>query len=147
MVACRCFCATIHCGRHRLGIPANLARRMTFQPPLRKRKKIKDGRLRSPQHRRWIAVLPCSIAGCTEPSECAHVRMGTDGAMGRKPSDSWCVPACRTHHAEQHTYGEATFWDHYQIDALALAERLARMSPDARVRKMAGVRYGRVAED
>lgn len=45
----------------------------------------------------------------TVPSEAAHVRNGTDGGMGMKPSDCWVVPLCHIHHAYSHNVGDNTF--------------------------------------
>lgn len=53
----------------------------------------------------------------------------TDGGMGLKPSDRWCVSLCSAHHAEQHRLGEPAFEQRYGIDLLALAEAFAQRSP------------------
>ena len=45
--------------------------------------------------------------------------------MGRKVSDEYAVPLCRTHHREVHRQGdEAAWWASAGIDALAVAHRL-----------------------
>jgi hypothetical protein len=63
------------------------------------------------------------------PIECAHVRMGTDGGQGLKPSDRYCISLCAHHHAEQHRIGEARFEKMYGVDLVALAAEFARKSP------------------
>ena len=63
------------------------------------------------------------------PVECAHVRSGTDGGTGLKPSDRFCLSLCRVHHAEQHQIGEAAFERKYKLDLLAIAVEFARRSP------------------
>jgi hypothetical protein len=63
------------------------------------------------------------------PIECAHVRTGTDGGAGLKPSDKWSVSLCTFHHREQHRIGEKAFEVRYSIDLRALAKEFARRSP------------------
>ena len=51
--------------------------------------------LRSKMHRKWIAEQPCLMAGeqrCIGIVQCAHVRIGTDGSLSSKPSDTYSVP-------------------------------------------------------
>lgn len=64
------------------------------------------------------------------PIEVAHVRDGTDGGTGLKPSDWWTVPFCPAHHEEQHAIGEAAFCAKYRLDMKAEALALAKRSPD-----------------
>ena len=41
--------------------------------------------------------------------------MGSDGGMGRKPSDYFAVPLCKNcHQHDQHLIGEPAFWDRYR---------------------------------
>lgn len=61
--------------------------------------------------------------------ECAHVRTGTDGGMGMKPGDRWCISLCKDCHARQHAMGEATFSASYGIDMKALAAEFFQRSP------------------
>lgn len=83
-----------------------------------------------PGHRAWVRGHRCSVPNCAGlPIECAHVRRGTDGGQGLKPSDQWTLSLCRWHHAEQHAIGEEAFEKRYAIDLLALAEEFARRSP------------------
>jgi hypothetical protein len=88
-------------------------------------------RWRSPSHLNFIRSFHCSINGCQDmPIECAHVRYGSGAGMGQKPDDWRVVPLCRTHHAQQHTVGEQTFWK--GIDIEALIEAFCKESPKAR---------------
>lgn len=73
------------------------------------------------------------------PIECAHVRNGTDGGTGLKPSDSWCWSACRDHHSEQHQIGETSFEQKYGLNLKDLAMAFFRKSPH-RHKLTAGVR-------
>ena len=63
------------------------------------------------------------------PIECAHVRMGTDGGMGLKPSDRWTISLCHDHHVEQHQIGERAFEERYDLSMKGLAREFAQRSP------------------
>lgn len=81
-------------------------------------------------HRAWVRRHRCSVPGCLRlPIECAHVRSGTNGGLGLKPSDRWCVSLCRDHHLEQHCVGERAFEEKYSIDLLRLATEFVLRSP------------------
>jgi hypothetical protein len=83
-----------------------------------------------PAHRAWVRRHRCSVPGCEARTiECAHVRVGTDGGQGLKPSDGWTISLCRDHHAEQHKIGEKAFERRYQLDLRSLAAEFARHSP------------------
>lgn len=85
---------------------------------------------RCPEHLDWIRSLPCTIPGCRNPSEAAHVRQNTGGGMGLKPPDRFCVPLCGiSHHPEQHQLGHSAFDAKYSVCLRAEAERLAAASP------------------
>lgn len=94
----------------------------------RKSDKAEIGR-RSPAHRAWVRGHACSACGTQTAIECAHVRTGTDGGTGIKPSDRWTISLCKDCHARQHTMGEATFQQAYGIDMKALAAAFFRASP------------------
>ena len=87
---------------------------------------------RSPAHRAWVRQHACSACGSTVAIECAHIRIGTDGGTGIKPSDKWCVSLCRDCHHRQHEMGEATFWQMVSMDPLELAREFLRQSPHRR---------------
>lgn len=84
---------------------------------------------RSPAHRAWVRNHGCAACGSVTAIECAHVRLGTDGGMGQKPSDKWCISLCRDCHSEQHRIGEASFEVRHGINMRALAEAFLRASP------------------
>jgi hypothetical protein len=86
-----------------------------------------------PGHRAWVRRHHCCVPACLDTSiECAHVRTGTDGGIGLKPSDHWTVSLCSAHHAEQHRIGERRFELRYGVDLLALAKLFAARSPHQR---------------
>lgn len=90
--------------------------------------------IRNASHLRWIRGFECSAKGslCTDRIEAAHVRTGTDGGTSVKPSDSWVIPLCWFHHAEQHQIGEARFEKKHCIDMRATAVALWAKSPHRR---------------
>jgi hypothetical protein len=90
--------------------------------------------LRDKSHLGFVSTLPCLACGRRGPCETAHVRLGTDGAAGRKPSDRYTVPLCAVCHDIQHAFGEATFWAAVQnrgvTDPWKICERLWAISGD-----------------
>src|SRR5271169_2375753 len=92
--------------------------------------KPKPDRRRRAQHLAFIRQLPCVACGKSAPSEAAHVRSGSDGGAGMKPSDRYSVSLCTSCHALQHEFGELTFWSALRIDPLNAALRLWAVSGD-----------------
>jgi hypothetical protein len=90
--------------------------------------KAEKGR-RSPAHRAWVRGFACSACGSTTAIECAHVRNGTDGGTGIKPSDRYCISLCKPCHTQQHQVGEETFEFIHKIDMKALAFAFFMRSP------------------
>ena len=89
----------------------------------------KDAGKRSPAHRKWVRGHACSACGSTTAIECAHVRAGTDGGVGLKPSDRWTISLCKGCHAEQHQMGERPFELCHGISMKALADEFFAKSP------------------
>jgi hypothetical protein len=103
---------------------------MNALPPRISRKSDKaEKRRRCPSHRAWVRGHCCSACGSPSGIECAHVRTGTDGGTGIKPSDRYCVALCKECHARQHQIGEAAFEKAWGIDLKALAEAFYKASP------------------
>ena len=99
-------------------------------PPRISRKSDKAERgKRSPAHRAWVRGHACSACHSETAIESAHVRTGTDGSMGSKPSDRWTISLCKDCHQRQHAMGETTFEIAYGIDMKKLAEAFYRASP------------------
>lgn len=81
-------------------------------------------------HRAWVRRHHCSVPCCQNtPIECAHIRRGSDGGVGLKPSDRWTVSLCAIHHAEQHLIGEQSFEQRYALNLADIAMEFARRSP------------------
>lgn len=103
---------------------------MSFLPPrIKKDSGRKDAGRRSPAHRAWVRGHHCAACGSSVAIECAHVRTGTDGGMGFKPSDRFCVALCKDCHTRQHQIGEQAFEKEAGINMKALAEAFFRASP------------------
>jgi hypothetical protein len=99
------------------------------------KKRNKSDRWRSTAHCDFVRSHECVVPGCTRrPIEVAHVRIGSDAGMGRKPSDYFTVSMCggvEGHHSESHRIGEASFQKKYGIDLHKLAASFAAVSPRA----------------
>jgi hypothetical protein len=67
---------------------------------------------------------PCLLCG-RQPSDAHHLRFMQPRALGRRVSDEFAVPLCRTHHRALHRSGdEVAWWKSAGIDAVAIAHRL-----------------------
>jgi hypothetical protein len=83
-------------------------------------------RLRDKVHVKYVSKRPCLICG-RQPSDPHHLRFAQQRAVGRKVSDEFIVPLCRTHHREVHRSGdEVVWWKQSGIDALEAAYKLWR---------------------
>ena len=89
--------------------------------PERRRLVAKTIRLRDKMHCKFVARQPCVVCGRT-PSEAHHIRFAQPRALGRKVSDEYTVPICRTHHRELHRYGdEVSWWAGVHVDPVPIA--------------------------
>lgn len=90
--------------------------------------------IRSRAHLQWVRGHVCAIDSdqCEGKVEAAHVRIGTDGGMGVKPSDTYAIPLCHFHHDQQHRLGERSFEAQHKISMLRIAEDLVRRSPSVK---------------
>ncbi len=99
--------------------------------PIRARKKDPKARrwakLRDPAYQGWIRRHDCILYvpgidahGCTDQTECAHVRARSTGA----PDRGNCVPLCRKHHRQQHAIGMQSFQEMYDLNLSAVAAAL-----------------------
>jgi len=81
-------------------------------------------RIRDRDHIRHVIKQPCLICG-RRPSDPHHLRFAQSRALGRKVSDEFTVPLCRTHHREIHRCGdEEAWWRNSGTDPLAAAGTL-----------------------
>jgi hypothetical protein len=91
--------------------------------------------VRSKGHLAFVRTLPCLACGRRGPCQAAHVRLQTDGATARKPSDPYTVPFCQKCHGHQHVTGEPSWYAALMArgitDPWTIAERLWTISGNA----------------
>jgi hypothetical protein len=81
-------------------------------------------RLRDREHLKFVSAQPCLACG-RSPSDAHHLKFAQQRALGRKVSDEFTVPLCRTHHRELHQRGdELKWWQQLNVDPLHTAQRL-----------------------
>ncbi len=81
-------------------------------------------RYRDKAHLKFVASQPCLFCG-RKPCDPHHLRFAQVRALGRKVSDEFTVPLCRTHHRELHRTGnEAGWWAKVGMDAVSIARKL-----------------------
>ena len=81
-------------------------------------------RIRDKGHRKFVSSQACLICG-RQPSDPHHLRSAQPRALGRKVSDEFTVPLCRTHHREVHRVGdEAAWWSRFGVDPYLFAAAL-----------------------
>ncbi len=93
-------------------------------------------RYRDKAHLQFVASQSCLICG-RRPCDPHHLRFAQVRALGRKVSDEFTVPLCRTHHRDLHRTGnEPGWWAKLGIDAVATAQKLwnSTRSPGASAR-------------
>jgi hypothetical protein len=84
----------------------------------------KELRLRDRDHLKFVSTQPCLACG-RSPSDAHHLKFAQQRAMGRKVSDEFTVPLCRTHHRELHQRGEELlWWQQLNVDPMPIARRL-----------------------
>jgi hypothetical protein len=83
-------------------------------------------RYRNREHLRYVAQQACLICG-RKQSDPHHLRHVQPRALGRKVSDEFAVPLCRSHHRAVHRAGdEKGFWESVGIDPVKVARQLWR---------------------
>jgi hypothetical protein len=81
-------------------------------------------RYRNRDHLRYIAQQACLVCG-RKPSDPHHLRHVQPRALGRKASDEFAVPLCRSHHRAVHRAGdERAWWQNAGIDPVKVARKL-----------------------
>jgi hypothetical protein len=85
---------------------------------------VRPPRRRDKVHRRFVSTQACIVCG-RQPSDAHHLRFAQARALGRKVSDEFTVPLCRSHHRELHRAGdEVRWWARFSIDPIAIADKL-----------------------
>jgi hypothetical protein len=81
-------------------------------------------RYRNKEHLRFVAQQPCLLCA-RKPSDPHHLRFVQPRALGRKASDEFAVPLCRSHHRAVHRAGdEQAWWKQAGIDPIKVARKL-----------------------
>jgi hypothetical protein len=81
-------------------------------------------RYRDRAHLEYVSSQPCLLCG-RRPSDAHHLRFAQPRALGRRVSDEFAVPLCRTHHRVLHARGdEAAWWESVKLDPIAVARKL-----------------------
>jgi hypothetical protein len=81
-------------------------------------------RHRDKAHLKFVALQPCLVCG-RSPADAHHLRFTQLRAMGRKVSDEFTVPLCRSHHRDNHSFGdEVAWWERRAIDPVATSRML-----------------------
>ncbi|MFY9624774.1 MAG: ERF family protein, partial [Rhodoplanes sp.] len=85
-------------------------------------------RYRNREHLRYVAQQACLVRG-REQSDPHHLRYLQPRALGRKVSDEFAVPLCRSHHRAVHRAGdEQAWWKAAGIDPVKVARQLWRQT-------------------
>jgi hypothetical protein len=85
-------------------------------------------RYRNREHLLYVAQQACLICG-RKQSDPHHLRYLQPRALGRKPSDEFAVPLCRSHHRAVHRVGdEQAWWKAAGIDPVKVARQLWRQT-------------------
>ncbi|MEH2483569.1 hypothetical protein V1282_006926 [Nitrobacteraceae bacterium AZCC 2146] len=81
-------------------------------------------RLRDKTHLKFVSSQPCLTCG-RSPADAHLLRFTQPRAMGRKVSDEFTVPLCRTHHRDNHRFGdEAAWWSRAAVNPVEVARKL-----------------------
>ena len=85
-------------------------------------------RYRNREHLRYVARQACLVCG-RKQSDPHHLRYLQPRALGRKASDEFAVPLCRSHHRAVHRAGdERAWWTAAGIDPVKVARQLWRQT-------------------
>jgi hypothetical protein len=88
----------------------------------------KPRRYRNREHLRYVARQACLVCG-RKQSDPHHLRYLQPRALGRKVSDEFAVPLCRSHHRAVHRAGdELAWWKAAGIDPVKAARQLWRQT-------------------
>jgi ERF superfamily len=84
----------------------------------------KPGKARNKAHLRFVAAQPCLVCQ-RSPCDAHHLKFAQPRALGRKVSDEYTVPLCRTHHHQLHRHGnEIAWWANLKLAPLETAKDL-----------------------
>jgi hypothetical protein len=106
-------------------------------------------RFRDKGHLALVAGEPCIVCG-KRPVDPHHIRFAQKKSLGRKVSDEFTVPLCRSHHRALHRSGsEYLWWENVGIDPLKAARKLwkkTRLSREPRATRRGPGRHASKAD-
>lgn len=113
----------------RLHRPAAPGERLKRPMESFRRSKPRETTDSDPAYLARLRECPCLGCGSDIGCEAAHLRAasgayGKKSGMGKKPSDSWCLPLCTGCHTEQHAIGERQFWGQLGFNPFLVATQL-----------------------
>ncbi|MCA1437654.1 DUF968 domain-containing protein [Bradyrhizobium sp. BRP20] len=86
-------------------------------------------RKRSKAHLAFIRAQGCLVCQ-KSPVDAHHLKFAQPSTLGRKVSDEFTVPLCRSHHLALHRHGnERAWWTNLQLEPLQVAKELWATSP------------------
>jgi hypothetical protein len=86
-------------------------------------------RRRSKEHLAFVRSQGCLVCQ-RAPADAHHLKFSQPRTLGRKVSDEFTVPLCRSHHQALHRHGnEQAWWANIQISPLPIAKELWNSSP------------------
>lgn len=86
-------------------------------------------RRRSKDHLAFIRSQGCLVCQ-KSPADAHHLKFAQPRTLGRKVSDEFTVPLCRSHHQSLHRHGdERAWWTNLQISPLPIAKELWDAGP------------------
>jgi len=78
---------------------------------------------RNPKYLIWLRKRKCSASG-DHADVAHHVRLGTNGGQGLKPSDYFCIPLKNEYHTgglwALHNIGEETFFQKFELNKIKI---------------------------
>lgn len=100
---------------------------------------FKKPKIRSKEHREFVASQPCIITGLTEGVQAHHLLRASGKGMGTKACDSLCIPLHYKYHNDLHKHGdEILYLDLWGVDyemAKDMAEFLCMKSPCKKIKE------------
>ena len=101
---------------------------------------LKENRIDSPKHRRYVASLACILKGFWNETVVPHhlLRAHQTKGIGLKSCDMWCAPITNEQHKDLHLHGDeiefflSQGWDYEDVKRFVLD--IALSSPCEKVR-------------
>jgi 5-methylcytosine-specific restriction endonuclease McrA len=113
-------------------------------PPRNFQSRRKGAPVKSEVHRKWLKTFECvcfgnSVSPCDidHDVQLAHYRSAENSGTGKKPSDLWLMPLCRSCHRRQHDIGQPAFEAMHGFSMRDKALEFACVSRDPKIKAAA----------